>query len=172
MPGEDVGRLGAQKASYSPVVERITRGRGDLAIGAHLARRDGENDLPEGSIAIVMRSRGIAEQPSPGLQDRGLVKGNAALCRDWLTRSTGNAHGCARGAVDPILGAAGVCRRARYIFAYSVALSLGLAGAVGEVRCVIERTDCGSSPVCNSFPSGSGRRSAVTPYRLRRHAPL
>jgi hypothetical protein len=64
VPREQGRQLCPQQAGHGTVIERIAGGGGDLAVSGHLSFGDGENDAPEGSVALMICPSGVL-QDSP-----------------------------------------------------------------------------------------------------------
>jgi hypothetical protein len=62
MPGERVGRIGAEKAGNGAMIARISGCGGDCAVGADFACGDGKDHAAEGEVALVIWAEGRAEE--------------------------------------------------------------------------------------------------------------
>src|SRR5437763_15665991 len=60
MPGKGIRRIDPEQAGHGAMVKRIPGGSRHLAVRAHLSGRNGENDAPEGLLAIFIGHQAVA----------------------------------------------------------------------------------------------------------------
>jgi hypothetical protein len=86
VPGQGIGGVDAEEACDGTMIEGVARGCGNFAVRADFARRDGENDAAEGSVAILIGAQAVAEEgaaPFGGWKD-SRVQGERGESGDWL----------------------------------------------------------------------------------------
>ena len=91
VPGQGIGGVDAEEARDGAMVEGVTGGRGNFAVRADFARRDGEDDAAEGSVAILIGAQAVTQEGAahfggwkdPAFNGRGENRGTGF--RDWLT---------------------------------------------------------------------------------------
>jgi len=80
VPGELIGRVGAEKPGDRTMIAGVTSGGGNAAIGGDLASGDGEDHATKGEITFAVCECGIAKQLSFGLLNGKLIH-DEAFCR-------------------------------------------------------------------------------------------
>jgi len=86
VPRQGIGGVDAEEARDGTMIEGVARGCGNFAVHADFARRDGENDAAEGSVAILIGAEAIAEEGAAhfGGWEDSRVHGERGESGDWV----------------------------------------------------------------------------------------